>query len=49
VSGQRVISNLALVGFMGCGKSTVGQQVAGELDFEFVDVDTQSKAHSLII
>ena len=25
---------------MGCGKSTVGRQVAGELDFEFVDVDT---------
>ena len=39
VSGQRVISNLALVGFMGCGKSTVGRQVAGELGFEFVDAD----------
>ena len=40
VSGQRIISNLALVGFMGCGKSTVGRQVAGELGFEFVDMDT---------
>ena len=40
VSDQRIISNLALVGFMGCGKSTVGRQVAGELHFEFVDVDT---------
>ena len=40
MSGQRIISNLALVGFMGCGKSTVGRQVAGELGFEFVDVDT---------
>ena len=40
VSGQRIISNLALVGFMGCGKSTVGRQVAGELGFEFVDADT---------
>jgi len=40
VSDQRIISNLALVGFMGCGKSTVGRQVAGELGFEFVDADT---------
>ena len=40
VSDQRNISNLALVGFMGCGKSTVGRQVASELGFEFVDADT---------
>lgn len=40
VSDQRNISNLALVGFMGSGKSTVGRQVAGELGFEFVDADT---------
>jgi shikimate kinase len=39
VSGKRVISNIALVGFMGCGKSTVGRQVAGDLGFEFVDTD----------
>jgi shikimate kinase len=39
VSDPRVISNIALVGFMGCGKSTVGRQVAGELGFEFVDTD----------
>tara|TARA_B100000959_G_scaffold257278_1_gene291274 strand:- start:1171 stop:1713 length:543 start_codon:yes stop_codon:yes gene_type:complete len=39
VHGQRIISNLALVGFMGCGKSTVGRSVAGELGFEFVDTD----------
>ena len=36
----RAIHNLALVGFMGCGKSTVGRAVAGELGFEFVDADT---------
>ena len=44
VPDQRIISNLALVGFMGCGKSTVGRQVAGELHFEFVDVDTLIEA-----
>jgi shikimate kinase len=35
----RVIRNLALVGFMGVGKSTVGQQVAAALSFEFLDTD----------
>ena len=35
----RSIQNLALVGFMGCGKSTVGRAVAAELGFEFVDTD----------
>ena len=39
VFGPRIISNIALVGFMGCGKSTVGRQVARELGFEFVDTD----------
>jgi len=31
--------NLYLVGFMGTGKSTVGRQVARQMDFEFVDSD----------
>ena len=36
---SRHISNLALAGFMGTGKSTVGQIVAGMLRFEFIDTD----------
>ena len=36
---QRTIANLALAGFMGCGKSTIGRQVAAELGFTFVDTD----------
>jgi len=32
-------TNLYLVGFMGTGKSTVGRQVARQMDFEFVDSD----------
>jgi len=30
---------LFLVGFMGCGKTTVGRLVAGALDWKFVDLD----------
>jgi shikimate kinase len=39
VSGARTIRNLALVGFMGTGKSTVGQLVAAQLRFRFLDTD----------
>jgi shikimate kinase len=35
----RRFSNIALVGFMGTGKSTVGQIVASMLHFRFVDTD----------
>lgn len=35
----RQYHNIALVGFMGVGKSTVGQILASMLDFEFVDTD----------
>lgn len=35
----RSIRNLALVGFMGVGKSTIGKQTATLLDFEFLDTD----------
>jgi shikimate kinase len=35
----RHFKNIALVGFMGTGKSTVGQLVAGMLGFRFVDTD----------
>ena len=35
----RTIHNLALVGFMGTGKSSVGQLVAAQFHFRFVDTD----------
>ena|SRR5205085_1812257 len=35
----RLFLNIALVGFMGTGKSTVGQIVASMLNFDFVDTD----------
>jgi shikimate kinase len=31
--------NLSLIGFMGVGKSSVGQIIAGQLRFDFVDTD----------
>src|SRR5206468_3273151 len=39
MSGQRHIQNLALIGFMGTGKSSVGRVVASHLRFSFVDTD----------
>jgi shikimate kinase len=39
MNNARQIRNLALVGFMGTGKSTVGRIVARVLRFDFVDTD----------
>jgi shikimate kinase len=39
VSSPRQIRNLALIGFMGTGKSTVGRLVAEVLHFAFLDTD----------
>src|SRR5258708_11918413 len=46
MSGHRHIQNIALIGFMGTGKSSVGQLVAAQLHFSFVDTDEliQSRA-----
>ena len=41
MSGQRHIENLALIGFMGTGKSSVGRLAAAQLHFRFVDTDEQ--------
>lgn len=50
MSVSRQIRNLALVGFMGSGKSTVGRMVAGRLRFDFVDTDEliEARAHKSI-
>lgn len=39
MTGTRSIRNLALIGFMGTGKSSVGRLVAGVLHFTFLDTD----------
>jgi shikimate kinase len=39
VSTPRQLHNLALIGFMGTGKSSVGQLVATQLRFSYLDTD----------
>ena len=46
VNNARKIRNLALVGFMGTGKSSVGRSVAGDLGFHFMDTDELIEARA---
>jgi shikimate kinase len=46
MTSERVIQNLALVGFMGSGKSSVGQLVAAQLHFRFADTDELIEARA---
>jgi shikimate kinase len=39
VQASRNIRNVALIGFMGTGKSSVGHVLSGMLDFQMVDTD----------
>ena len=42
----RQIQNIALIGFMGTGKSTVGQMLAASLHFAFLDTDHTIEARA---
>ncbi len=33
------MAKLFLIGFMGCGKSTIGKQLASKLNYNFIDLD----------
>lgn len=39
MSGEKLSRSVALCGFMGCGKSTVGQRLAALTGYRFVDMD----------
>jgi shikimate kinase len=41
---SREIRNLALIGFMGSGKTAVGRMAAAQLSFDFVDTDALIEA-----
>ena len=43
---HRRLVNLALIGFMGTGKTTVGRLVAEQLGFEFLDTDELIQART---
>jgi shikimate kinase len=46
MDSTRHIRNLALIGFMGTGKSSVGRQVASALHFTFLDTDDVIEARA---
>ena len=46
VNGKRQLRNLALIGFMGTGKSSVGRLVAEQLHFNFLDTDAEIETQS---
>ncbi len=46
MSDLRQIRNLALIGFMGTGKSCVGRLIASRLRFDFLDTDTIIEARA---
>ncbi|HWV98366.1 MAG TPA: shikimate kinase [Candidatus Acidoferrum sp.] len=50
MSGTRPIHNLALIGFMGTGKSSVGRMVASALHFDYLDTDQviEFRAHKTV-
>ena len=46
MAGTRTIRNLALIGFMGTGKSSVGRQAAHLLHFTYLDTDQVIEARA---
>ena len=46
MQSDRHLVNLALIGFMGTGKTSVGRHVAEHLGFEFLDTDELIQSHT---
>ena len=39
INGVKIVKNIALIGFMGSGKTTIGKLLAGRLGWRFTDTD----------
>ncbi len=46
MTGSRQIRNIALIGFMGTGKSSVGRLLAEQLHYSFLDTDEMIEARA---
>lgn len=46
MSSERKIQNIALTGFMGVGKSTIGRHLADLMGFEFIDTDERIESEA---
>ncbi len=46
MASTRQIRNIALIGFMGTGKSSVGRMIADQLHFNLVDTDELIEARA---
>jgi shikimate kinase len=46
MTGSRQIRNIALIGFMGTGKSSVGRLIAEQLHYSFIDTDELIEARA---
>ena len=46
---EKAMSNIVLIGFMGTGKTTVGQQISKELRMPMVDTDTMVEVDNQMI
>jgi shikimate kinase len=46
VHGTRHLVNIALIGFMGAGKTSVGRHVAEQLHFDYLDTDEMIQAQT---